>query len=81
MGFLDFLVDLLSNAAILVGIIALIGLLAQRKPFEQVISGTLKTVIGFIILGGGAGIVIGAITPLAEPVVNSFPVSSANVVP
>ncbi len=64
MFILDVIVQLLSKPAILVGIIALVGLLALRKPFEQVISGTLKTVLGFIILGGGAGIVINSITPL-----------------
>lgn len=64
MFILNVIVQLLSKPAILVGIIALVGLLALRKPFEQVISGTLKTVLGFIILGGGAGIVINSITPL-----------------
>jgi PTS system ascorbate-specific IIC component len=63
---LEIIVQFLSKPAILVGIIALVGLLALRKPFEQVVSGTLKTVIGFIILGGGAGIVIGAILPLGD---------------
>jgi PTS system ascorbate-specific IIC component len=77
MGFLDFLVQLLSNAALLVGIIALIGLIAQRKPFEQVISGTLKTVIGFIILGGGAGIVIGVILPLGDLLTAGFGLQGA----
>jgi PTS system ascorbate-specific IIC component len=77
MGFINFLVELLSNAAILVGIIAFVGLLAQRKPFEQVISGTLKTVIGFIILGGGAGIVIGVILPLGDLLTAGFGLTGA----
>lgn len=77
MGFFDFIVQLLSNAAILVGIIALIGLLAQRKPFETVVSGTLKTVIGFIILGGGAGIVINAILPLGDLLTAGFGLQGA----
>lgn len=77
MGFLNFLVQILSQAAILVGLIALIGLLAQRKPFEQVVSGTLKTVIGFIILGGGAGIVIDSITPLGDLLTAGFGLQGA----
>lgn len=28
------------------------------------VTGTLKTIIGFLILGGGAGILIGALEPL-----------------
>ncbi len=53
-----------SNAPVLVGMIALVGLLALKKPFEAVIAGTLKTIIGFLIISGGAGIVVGAVTPL-----------------
>lgn len=69
--------QLLSKPSILVGIIALIGLLAQRKPLENVISGTLKTVIGFVVLGGGAGIVINAITPLGSLLQQGFGLQGA----
>ncbi len=64
MGILDILKAILSNASVLVGLIAMVGLLALRKPFQTVVSGTLKTIIGFLILGGGAGIVVGTVTPL-----------------
>ncbi len=74
---LNVITQLLSKPAILVGIIALIGLLAQRKPLERVISGTLKTIIGFIILGGGAGIVIGAINPLGSLLQKGFGLQGA----
>lgn len=74
---LEVIKQLLSKPAILVGIIALIGLLALRKPFEQVVSGTLKTVIGFIILGGGAGIVINSITPLGTLLQEGFSLQGA----
>ncbi len=74
---LDVITQLLSKASILVGIIALIGLLAQRKPLETVVSGTLKTIIGFIVLGGGAGIVIGAITPLGSLLQDGFGLQGA----
>jgi PTS system ascorbate-specific IIC component len=45
---------------------ALIGLLALKKPFEQVVTGTIKTILGFLVLGAGANVVIGAITPLGD---------------
>ena len=64
MNIIDFLTTVLSNAAVLVGLISMLGLLALKKPFGQVLSGTLKTIIGFIILGGGAGIVVGAVDRL-----------------
>lgn len=64
MVILDFLQTFLSNAAILVGLMALLGLLALKKPFEEVVSGTIKSILGFLILGAGAGVVVGSITPL-----------------
>jgi len=66
MVILDALKAILSNASVLVGLIALVGLLALKKPFESVVSGTLKTIIGFIIIGGGAGIVVNTVVPLGD---------------
>jgi len=72
MGFVQLLVDILSVPAVLVGVIALIGLIAQKKPFEVLVSGALKTTLGFLILSGGANIVVGAITPLGEILQQGF---------
>ena len=40
-GLLSFLVDVLKVPAILVGLIALVGLVAQKKAFPDVIKGTI----------------------------------------
>ncbi|VBB05727.1 phosphotransferase system sugar-specific permease component [Lucifera butyrica] len=53
--------DILGSPAFLVGLFAFIGLILQRKKLTDIISGTLKTIMGFIILGGGAGILVGAL--------------------
>jgi len=66
MAILDFLQYFLSDASILVGLMALLGLLALKKPFEEVVSGTVKSILGFLILGAGAGVVVDAISPLGE---------------
>ncbi len=66
MAILNFLESFLSNASILVGLMALIGLLALKKPFEEVVTGTLKSILGFLILGAGAGVVVGSIVPLGD---------------
>jgi PTS system ascorbate-specific IIC component len=53
--------DILGTPSILIGIFALIGLILQRKSLADTISGTLKTVMGFIILGAGAGVLVGSL--------------------
>lgn len=59
-----FIVDILKVPAVLVGLIAMVGLLAQRKSFADTVKGTIKTILGFLVLGGGATVLISAITPL-----------------
>ncbi|MFC0470953.1 PTS ascorbate transporter subunit IIC [Halalkalibacter kiskunsagensis] len=53
--------DILGTPAILVGLFALIGLLLQRKATTDIVSGTLKTIMGFVIIGAGAGVLIGSL--------------------
>ncbi|MDR2709441.1 MAG: PTS ascorbate transporter subunit IIC [Elusimicrobiota bacterium] len=55
---LSFIVDILSTPAILVGLMALLGLLLQKKPVEDVVRGTAKTIVGFLVLGAGAGYIV-----------------------
>ncbi len=50
--------DILGTPAILVGLFALVGLLVQKKNSGDVVSGTLKTVMGFVILGAGANVLV-----------------------
>lgn len=53
--------DVLGTPSILVGLFAFFGLMLQRKPIADVISGTLKTIMGFIILGIGANAIVGSL--------------------
>jgi len=53
--------DILGTPAILVGLFALFGLLLQRKSVADVVSGTLKTVMGFLILSAGATVITGSL--------------------
>ncbi len=62
MAILEVLQQILSTPSILVGLMALIGLLLQGKPVEDVIKGTIKTIVGFIIIGAGAGVLVGALS-------------------
>ncbi|MDO9545708.1 MAG: PTS ascorbate transporter subunit IIC [Pelolinea sp.] len=66
MTIINFLTTVFSNAAVLVGLISMVGLLALKKDFGSVLSGTFKTILGFIILGAGAGVVVNAVVPLGD---------------
>ena len=61
---LHFIMDILSTPAILIGLVALLGLAIQKKSSSDVIKGTIKTILGFIVIGGGAGILVNAVTPM-----------------
>lgn len=69
---LNFVVDILKVPSVLVGLIALIGLVAQRKSFSDVVKGTVKTILGFIVLGGGAGVLVGSLNPLGGMFEHAF---------
>ena len=60
--------DLLGQAAILVGLMSLIGLLLQKKPATKVISGTIKTIVGFLIFSGGGAMAVKALDSFQNPV-------------
>lgn len=62
MEILKFIVfEVLGQASLLVGMMALIGLTLQKKSGTQIIIGTFKTVVGFVIFGVGAGAAVGAL--------------------
>jgi ascorbate-specific PTS system enzyme IIC len=50
MPVIDFIVNVLSTPAILVGLVSLLGLVLQKKPIEELVKGTLKTIVGFLVL-------------------------------
>ncbi|MGE7112967.1 PTS ascorbate transporter subunit IIC [Lysinibacillus sp. NPDC047702] len=66
--------DILGTPAILVGLFAFIGLLIQKKSASTVLSGTLKTVMGFVILGAGATVLIGSLTHFSKMFDHAFTV-------
>ncbi|KYG34280.1 PTS ascorbate transporter subunit IIC [Priestia endophytica] len=58
----DFIMkDILGTPSILIGLFALVGLLLQKKSAADTVSGTLKTVMGFVILGAGAAVIEGSL--------------------
>jgi len=64
--------DILGTPAILVGLFAFVGLLIQKKSASTVLSGTLKTVMGFVILGAGATVLIGSLNHFSNMFDHAF---------
>ncbi|GAB2541816.1 PTS ascorbate transporter subunit IIC [Brachybacterium huguangmaarense] len=56
--------EILSVPAFLIGIITAIGLIALRKSTGQVIGGGIKAILGFLLIGAGAGLVVASLAPL-----------------
>ena len=73
MAVLQFVVyDILGEASLLIGLMAMVGLLIQRKPAEKVIAGTIKTIVGFLIFGIGSSAAQGALNGFQSLFVTAF---------
>ena len=73
MAFFEFLMnEILSIPAVLVGLMVFVGLVAQRAATTKVMSGTLKSIIGFLILGAGAGVIVGSLDSLGGIIDEAF---------
>ena len=60
---LDFIVnEIFGQGAIFISLIALIGLLLQKKSASEVIRGTFMTAIGYFVLNQGVSIVSGTVS-------------------
>lgn len=69
---LDLIISIVKTPAILVALIAILGLVLQKKSFSDVMTGGIKTFIGFLVLSGGAGIVSGALAPMGKMFIHAF---------
>ncbi len=73
MALVNFIVyEILNEPAVLVGLMALIGLTAMKKPFSKIMSGTLKSILGFVILGAGADVLVSSLNNLGPMIQETF---------
>lgn len=70
-----FVFQLFTNQTIFMGLLALVGLLLQRKKLPQVIDGVVKTVIGLLVLSSGAGIIFSSLSEVVTALNNSLGVA------
>ncbi|MFX4291789.1 PTS ascorbate transporter subunit IIC [Streptomyces bohaiensis] len=66
-SFAEFVVnEILSEPAYLIGLITAAGLIALRRSTGQILGGAIKATLGFLLIGAGAGLVVGSLAPLGE---------------
>ncbi len=62
---LQFIIDnILRNPPILLGGVAMLGLVLQKKKIDDIIKGSLLAALGMFILQQGVGVLVGAIAPV-----------------
>ena len=63
---LTILVQVFSQPSILVAMIAFLGLILQRRSGADIMKGTVKTFVGFLVLSAGAAVVVDALNPFGR---------------
>lgn len=74
-GLLKVFVDFLSQPAVLIGIIVLVGLLLQKKSADVIIKSTLKAMVGFVVISAAAGVIVGSLNPFGVMFQEGFNIS------
>ncbi|WP_156019152.1 PTS ascorbate transporter subunit IIC [Streptococcus ruminantium] len=69
---LKFLIDIAKTPAILVALIAVLGLGLQKKLASELIKGGLKTFVGFLVVGGGATLLQTSLNPFGTMFEHAF---------
>ena len=72
---IKFLLDIVSTPAILVALIAILGLVLQKKALPDIIKGGIKTFVGFLVVSGGAGIIQSSLNPFGTMFEKAFHLS------
>jgi PTS system ascorbate-specific IIC component len=69
--------NIFSQPALLIGLIAMLGLIVQRKELSAVVTGTVKTIVGFLILIAGSEIIVKALQEFTPILQSAFGMQAA----
>ena len=71
-GVLSVLLDVFRQPSIIVALISLVGLAVQHKKATDIMKGTIRTMVGFLVLSAGASVVSGSLDPFGEMFQHAF---------
>ena len=71
-GALSLFLDLFRQPSVIVALISLIGLAVQRKKATDIMKGTIRTLVGFLVLAAGAGVVSNSLSPFGDMFQHAF---------
>lgn len=69
---LSIIKDIALQPALILGFISFIGLVALKKPVHLILQGTLGPILGYIMLGAGASIIVANLAPLTALIEAGF---------
>ncbi|MBE6469772.1 MAG: PTS ascorbate transporter subunit IIC [Coriobacteriaceae bacterium] len=69
---LEFFQSILTQPAWIMGLFAFVGLVALRRPGHKILTGTLKPILGYLMLSAGAGVVQTNLAPLGTFIETGF---------
>ncbi|MBE5215130.1 PTS ascorbate transporter subunit IIC [Pectobacterium sp. A535-S3-A17] len=72
MSIINLFTDVFRNPAILLGGVAFLGLAIQKMGWSEILSGTIKTVMGFVILQLGGNIIADSLDIFSKLFANAF---------
>ena len=69
---LEFIKSILTQPAWIMGLFAFVGLVALKRPGHKILTGTLKPILGYIMLSAGATVVQNNLAPLGTFIETGF---------
>lgn len=80
-GWQFFVNNILTQPQYMIGLIVLIGYILLRKPWHETVGGTIKAIVGYMILSTGSGGMIATFKPILYGLNDQFGLNAAVIDP